>query len=746
MFNAYVNCLEKQYRGEFTDRDEVEAMHRNKIEKDALFTPKEKNKMNPLTGTVDMFLKNNIACEKIIELLSLLDLKYISNNVTADSLYHSILHGVKHRQEEYTPYHFYRQVALELVRYPKFYFEFVQPYLNDGESYENYCVNTFIGHAMPEVAVVAAFLAKCWNIGLTVISPEHNIVHFFHDNVSSASRVTVISNNRAGINAQYSSTEAVGGMFSAIKGTDWSGGVTKLNNLRNAGQHAAKLLRQRLSSSLIEEYNDTNDRLVQIKTDINKYEVQKQEIEKILEEWRRNYATMEGRQGVVRMRLIEMGIKASELKDLGGPDISSTPKKDTEKSTPKKAVQDKDNVTGDNLMIPLEANLDGDDDEDIQIISAIKPRSEQLKQEIQIDKSLSDVKQSIFSIPESDLNDDFINDILDIVKDVKSEAVKAKDELRQNTDKAVDDQVANVQAVDEGIGTGIDPGSLLDRMAEGYIPESNLPENLPEQSKSNLPKNLAEQSKEQLEKEFEEELGTDLEVTLVKGPDEQVKTNITKEAQLMLKELWGKPEIEAIKIDGGEATAMKEAIKIVGNKLKEQSSRMMENPPRSQIIQPGQVLTQNQPSANPMSSQILQPGQVLTPKQPDAVTGAQSPGVSASNRPVYRTVEGRQVSVCWGKVLKNPYKFWCDLCGMSFTTKSDKTRHMISNCPNATTKVMYVCDFCTHQSSTTQYKNEHMHEVHYKKYLYHCDRCGKGFYKHSAKFHHKSKCLATPPQ
>ena len=271
---------------------------------------------------------------------------------------------------------------------------------------------------------------------------------------------------------------------------------------------------------------------------------------------------MEGRQGVVRMRLIEMGIKASELKDLGGPDIGSTPKKDTEKSTPKKAVQDKDK---DNLMIPLEANLDGDAAaDDIQIISAVKPRSEQLKQEIPIDKSLSDLKQSIFNIPESDLNDDFINDILDIVKDVKREAVKAKDELRQNTDKAVDEQVVNVQAVDES-STGIDPGSLLDQMAEGYIPQSDLPEDLPEQSKSNLPENLpeqsksdllenlaeqsksdlpenlAEQSKEQLEKEFEEELGADLEVTLVKGPDEQVKTNLSKEAQIMLKELWRKP-------------------------------------------------------------------------------------------------------------------------------------------------------------------------------------------------------------
>ena len=268
---------------------------------------------------------------------------------------------------------------------------------------------------MPEVAVVAAFLAKCWNIGLTVISPEHNIVHFFHDNASSASRVTVISNNRKGINAQYSSTEAVGGMFSAIKGTDWSGGVTKLNNLRNAGQHAAKLLRQRLTSSLTQEYNDTNDRLAQIKSDIDKYEVQKKEIEKILEEWRRNYATMEGRQGVFRMRLIEMGIKASELKDAGGADLDSTPKKNIEKSTPKKAVQavrEKDNVTGENLLIPPEANLD-DEEDDVEIISAVKPqsRSEELKPEINVDKAVSEVKQSIFNIPETDLNDDFINDL-----------------------------------------------------------------------------------------------------------------------------------------------------------------------------------------------------------------------------------------------------------------------------------------------------------------------------------------------
>ena len=714
--------MEKQYRGEFTDRDEVEAMHRNKMEKDALFTPKEKKKMNPLTGTVDMFLKNNIACEKILELLSLLDLKYISNNVTADSLYHSILHGIKHRREEYTPYHFYRQVALELVRYPKFYFEFVQPYLNDGESYENYCANTFIGHTMPEVAIVAAFLAKCWNIGLTVISPEHNIVHFFHDNVSSASRVTVISNNRKGINAQYSCTEAVGGMFSAIKGTDWSGGVTKLNNLRNAGQHAAKLLRQRLTSSLTQEYNDTNDRLAQIKSDIDKYEVQKQEIEKILEEWKRNYATMEGRQGVVRMRLIEMGIKASELKDAGGADLDSTPKKAVQ------AVHEKDNVMGKNLLIPLEANLD-DEEDDIEIISAVKPqsRSEELKPEINVDKAVSELKESIFNIPEADLNDDFINDILEIVKDVKDSAVKAKDELRENVGEGVEVQAVNDddKAVDES-QTAADPESLLESMAKGNIPESNFTEVLTEQSK--------EQSKEQLVEELDE----DLEVTLVKGPDEQVKMKMSKEAVLMMKEMWGDAEIEAIKIDGGEVNAMKQAIKNVGNILKEKSSQQVESEPSIQTARPAQV--------NPVSSRIILPGQILTPKQATAVAVPSSRSVTPSNKPVYRTVEGRKVSVRWGKVLKNQYQYWCDLCGMAFTTKSDKTRHMLTNCPNSTTRVMYVCDHCTHQSTTSQYKKEHMYEIHYKKFLYHCNRCGKGFYKHSAKYHHKTKCVATAPQ
>ena len=136
----------------------------------------------------------------------------------------------------------------------------------------------------------------------------------------------------------------------------------------------------------------------------------------------------------------------------------------------------------------------------------------------------------------------------------------------------------------------------------------------------------------------------------------------------------------------------------------------------------------------------------MTPKQTAAVPGPPSRSVTPSNKPVFRTVEGRQVSVRWGKVLKNQYKYWCDLCGMAFTTKSDKTRHMLTNCPKSTTRVMYVCDHCTHQSTTTQYKNEHMHEVHFKKFLYHCDRCGKGFYKHSAKYHHKTKCVATAPQ
>ena len=225
------------------------------------------------------------------------------------------------------------------------------------------------------------------------------------------------------------------------------------------------------------------------------------------------------------------------------------------------------------------------------------------------------------------------------MKDVKNEAVKTKDELKENTGKGVQLQAVDDRAVDES-GTGADPESVLDTMAEGYIPESNLPEV------------LTEQLKEQLGEEFEEEVRDDLEVTLVKRPEEQVKTKLSKEALLMMKEMWGNPEIEAIKIDGGEANAMKQAIKNVGNKLKEKSSRQMESQPSVETVRPAQV--------NPISSRMILPGQILTPKQASAVPGPPPRSVTPSNKPVFRTVEGCQVSVRWGKVLKNQYKYWCD--------------------------------------------------------------------------------------
>ena len=124
--------------------------------------------------------------------------------------------------------------------------------------------------------------------------------------------------------------------------------------------------------------------------------------------------------------------------------------------------------------------------------------------------------------------------------------------------------------------------------------------------------------------------------------------------------------------------------------------------------------------------------------------------VDHSNPRWGQTDSGQLISVRWNKKLKGNYCCWCDKCLAPFTQRNDLKRHLESSCPGVppAQKVRYMCDHpgCTRDFSTKQYKKEHFHQEHLKVFIYICNSCNKGFYKHVNFHHHKLSCLGHQQQ
>ena len=139
------------------------------------------------------------------------------------------------------------------------------------------------------------------------------------------------------------------------------------------------------------------------------------------------------------------------------------------------------------------------------------------------------------------------------------------------------------------------------------------------------------------------------------------------------------------------------------------------------------------------------------PPQPGVVSATPAaPSKNYSNPMWGQTTSGQLISVRWNHKLRGNYSCWCPKCNNPFTQRNDLKRHLESNCSliPAAQKVRYMCEEpgCTKDFSTKQYRNEHLHQDHLKKFLYVCSVCNKGFYKHVNFHHHKNSCLGALQQ
>ena len=613
---------------------------------------------------VDMYTASNRDAEVIVDMLEELGLQYITVDYSADSLYNSILSQIKHSRE-YTPHQFMRQIGLEMIKYPNLYYKFVKECLRNKESYQSYVMNVFRGTMLPFPPIIGAVLSNMWNVGLSVVSMTKGVVRFFHRG-NKKSEIIVIDNNRELLNQQFSGTKSVSPNWIPIKGTDWSGEIRKVKNIRTASSTGVRLMRVRLTEELIKNHNEVIDSLNFFQTKIREMELEKQSIEETLEKWRSNYALLEGKQGVMRMKLMDMGVNSEKLKEMGGPpleNIHSTPQVDKDDTQNKNAeAENKSQSTAQDTAQDVLCEL-------AEIKSAVKA----------VDMDYEDPDES------------YIAEILDVIEAKKEAAEATIVSLQTETDvQAVEsggvDSASNNVTIEADVHNALDPENLLNQMSDGVIPDEQLPDE------------------------------TDIIVTDEKAAE--LSNIMTPEQLKKFQDLWNQPHIEELKEKESKEEAVRFLYKdIVGEKKKTPVKELIP-------IKPDQVVVSKESNAVPTSEASTASG-----------------GVELSVKdPQYKTIQGKTVSCRWGKVLKNPFSAWCDLCGRPFTKKSDCTRHMLSSCPKRTQTIKYVCKLCPRQFSSTQYRQEHLYEDHLKKFLVHCPRCGQGFYKHSNKNHHMKKC------
>ena len=95
MLKSWINYFEKELRGTFVESKEVNAVGKNRIERDALYSNKEKKELRPNQACMNMYAKSNRDAEKAVRYCSGLGGRVlVPVDVTADALLDAILKQV----------------------------------------------------------------------------------------------------------------------------------------------------------------------------------------------------------------------------------------------------------------------------------------------------------------------------------------------------------------------------------------------------------------------------------------------------------------------------------------------------------------------------------------------------------------------------------------------------------------------------------------------------------------------------
>ena len=364
VMKTWINFLEPCYRGVYKESKEVEPVGRNKIERDAMYTPDEKKKLKPDKDCRLMYAANNKDARKVVNYLSDLSGRIlVPCDLTADSMLEAILHQISHKHDKYKVFELRKQICYFMVKYPEIFEPLCRKHMDENEeSYESFVLNFFHGLAYPKLNVVTAVIAKMWNIRVSVVTPK-GIYKMYHTSKQKSVDLVIVWNGISGDDSQYSGTKIDNPQWRPIKGLDWAGDVKILSNVKNAASLAEKLCRKRNAKKIFDEYNEVTETILNMKETLVNMNEEVQEFEKQVESmkqkitvWAQNVYKMEGKQGVLRLRLIELGVDIDKFSEGGSvvpgfqefTDLVEPPTKKA-KTTPTATVS---RPTNDDLGVP----------------------------------------------------------------------------------------------------------------------------------------------------------------------------------------------------------------------------------------------------------------------------------------------------------------------------------------------------------------------------------------------------------
>ena len=324
MLKTWINFLTPELRGPCKESNEVEPVRRNKVERDAMYTPTEKKKLKPDKNCQIMYAVTNSEARKVVNRLSDLYRVLQPCDLTADSLYEAILYQVSHKADKYKPFQLRKQIAYYLIKYPEVFYELSKKHIDETEeSYESFVWNIFYGLSFPKLDITTAVIARMWNLSITLVTPR-GIYRMYHKMKPKKSDIIVVWNGCTGLESQFTATKGDRDDWRPIKGLDWAGDVKQLSNVKNASTMAERFYRKRTAQSIMNEYKevsttiiDMKEQLVNMNSQINEFQTKIDSMKHKMYTWASNVYKMEGRQGVLRLRLIELGVDIDKLAEGG---------------------------------------------------------------------------------------------------------------------------------------------------------------------------------------------------------------------------------------------------------------------------------------------------------------------------------------------------------------------------------------------------------------------------------------------
>ena len=315
VFKAWCLCLNPELRGTFKQSDKVDPITKHKIDKDCIYTPAEKKKIKPTSSCIIMYAIDNHDAYVVCELLQG-DYGQILQDtpVTAYSMCDAILSQLLHDRNKYKAINLLQQIAHYMAKFPDKMFDITKPFLGEN-SYKSYIKNMYHSTKYLDAEVCIAAISLMWNIPINVVYPKEGSIPFYHPDTDP--EVVIVCNQMMQPETKYTGTKIDNEKWRPMRGVDWSNEIKILTNVNNAHQLAEKKLRERLVNKVVKEYNECTISLNQMKDQLSLYWDQIKSMQANMKTWSQNVTKMEGKQGVLQLRLLELGVNVNSLQKEG---------------------------------------------------------------------------------------------------------------------------------------------------------------------------------------------------------------------------------------------------------------------------------------------------------------------------------------------------------------------------------------------------------------------------------------------